>query len=108
MLAVDGAALSLGSDVGGSICILSGYCGIYGLKPGEGRVSYNGSAGAPALVYSLSDSHSVLGPNPGFEAVRAVAGPMGCSVADLERVARALFGERGSGNGSLCWSCIAT
>ena len=99
MLAVDGAALGLGSDVGGSIRIPSGYCGIYGLKPGEGRVSYNGSAGAPALVYSFPDSHSVLGPNPGFEAVRAVAGPMGRSVADLERAARVLFGERGSGNG---------
>lgn len=35
-----------------------------------------------------------LGPNPGFEAVRPVAGPMGRSVADLERVARVLFGER--------------
>ena len=34
------------------------------------------------------------GPNPGFEAVRAVAGPMGRSVADLERMARVLFGER--------------
>ena len=35
-----------------------------------------------------------LGPNPGFEAVRAVAGPMGRSVADLERMARVLLGER--------------
>ena len=34
------------------------------------------------------------GPNPGFEAVRPVAGPMGRSVADLERMARILFGER--------------
>jgi hypothetical protein len=37
---------------------------------------------------------TLLGPNPGFEAVRAVAGPMGRSVADLERMARLLFGER--------------
>ena len=34
------------------------------------------------------------GPNPGFEAVRPVVGPMGRSVADLERAARVLFGER--------------
>lgn len=83
VLAADGAAVGLGSDVGGSIRIPSGYCGIYGLKPGQGRVAYHGS----------------VGPNPGFEAVRAVAGPMGRSVADLERLARILFGERGNGHG---------
>jgi Asp-tRNA(Asn)/Glu-tRNA(Gln) amidotransferase A subunit family amidase len=38
-----------------------------------------------------------LGPNPGFEAVHPVVGPMGRSVADLERVARVLFGERSGG-----------
>ncbi|KAF8270691.1 amidase signature domain-containing protein [Lactarius quietus] len=81
LLAVDGAALGVGSDVGGSIRIPSGYCGIYGLKPGHGRVSYDGSKG----------------PNPGFEAVNAVAGPMGRSVADLERMSRVLFGKGGNG-----------
>jgi len=40
---------------------------------------------------------TLLGPNPGFEAVRPVAGPMGRSVADIERMARVLFGERGAG-----------
>ena len=100
VLATDGAALGLGSDVGGSIRIPSGYCGIYGLKPGEGRVSYHGSSGAPALMYTFPSWFSFWpGPNPGFEAVRAVAGPMGRSVEDLERMARVLFGERGSGNG---------
>jgi Asp-tRNA(Asn)/Glu-tRNA(Gln) amidotransferase A subunit family amidase len=33
-------------------------------------------------------------PNPGFEAIRAVAGPMARSVADLERMSRILFGAR--------------
>ncbi|KAN0132779.1 Amidase signature domain containing protein [Lactarius tabidus] len=83
LLATDGAALGVGTDVGGSIRIPSGYCGIYGLKPGHGRVSYHGS----------------IGPNPGFEAVHAVAGPMGRSVADLECMARVLFGKNGSGHG---------
>ncbi|KAH9991131.1 amidase signature domain-containing protein [Russula vinacea] len=72
LLAADGAALGVGSDVGGSIRIPSGYCGI--------------------LV--LSRDRGACRPNPGFEAVRAVAGPMGRSVADLERMARVLFGER--------------
>ena len=47
------------------------------------------------LLWSFSPvSCAAEGPNPGFEAVRAVAGPMGRSVADLERMARVLFGER--------------
>lgn len=45
MLAADGAALGLGSDVGGSIRIPSGYCGIFGLKPGQARVPYAGVVG---------------------------------------------------------------
>lgn len=99
VLAVDGAALGVGTDVGGSIRIPSGYCGIYGLKPGQGRVSYDGAIGTSVLSHvSLGFSSWRLGPNPGFEAVRATAGPMGRSVADLERMARVLFGERGSGH----------
>jgi len=39
----------------------------------------------------------LLGPNPGFQAVHPVAGPMGRSVADLELAARVLFGERSGG-----------
>ncbi|KAI0278662.1 amidase signature domain-containing protein, partial [Russula brevipes] len=78
LLAADGAALGVGSDVGGSIRIPSGYCGIFGLKPGQARVAFGGT----------------VGPNPGFEAVRPVAGPMGRSVEDLERMARVLFGVR--------------
>ena len=67
-------------------------------------VSVEGQTSASLNAVNLA----TLGPNPGFEAVRAVAGPMGRSVADLERAARVLFGERGSGNGSLCRSRIAT
>ena len=46
LLAADGAALGVGSDVGGSIRIPSGYCGIFGLKPGQGRVAPTGNVGA--------------------------------------------------------------
>ena len=46
LLAVDGAAIGVGTDVGGSIRIPSGYCGIYGFKPGLGRIAYAGSVGA--------------------------------------------------------------
>ncbi|KAI0258705.1 amidase signature enzyme [Gloeopeniophorella convolvens] len=83
LLATDGAALGIGSDIGGSIRIPSGYCGLYALRPGQARVSYEGTSE----------------PNPGFEAIRVVAGPMGRSVADVECLARILIGERGSGRG---------
>lgn len=46
VLAADGAALGVGSDVGGSIRMPAGFCGIYGLKPGQARVSFVGSVGA--------------------------------------------------------------
>ena len=36
-------------------------------------------------------------PNPGFDPIHAVAGPMARSVADLERMARVLFGVREGG-----------
>jgi Asp-tRNA(Asn)/Glu-tRNA(Gln) amidotransferase A subunit family amidase len=42
---MDGAALGVGSDVGGSIRIPSGYCGIFGFKPGHGRVAFTGAVG---------------------------------------------------------------
>ncbi|KAF8260713.1 amidase signature domain-containing protein [Lactarius quietus] len=82
LLGADGAVLGVGTDIGGSIRIPSGYCGIYGFKPGHGRISYGG----------MADSC------PGFEAIRAVAGPMARSVADLERMARVLFGAHGGGH----------
>ena len=97
LLGADGAVLGVGTDIGGSIRIPSGYCGIYGLKPGHGRISYGGMAGmfrVQRLFVPSSISLSSTDPNPGFEAIRAVAGPMARSVADLERMARVLFGAR--------------
>lgn len=65
LLATDGAALGIGTDVGGSIRIPSGYCGIYGLKPGHGRVSYHGSKGVFALVFVFLD-FNLARPEPRF------------------------------------------
>jgi Asp-tRNA(Asn)/Glu-tRNA(Gln) amidotransferase A subunit family amidase len=115
LLAADGAVLGIGSDAGGSIRIPSGYCGIFGFKPGHGRVSYAGNVGAslvaPQFPFWLADLlanffnpfpvlfRAVADPNPGFEVVRVVAGPMARSVVDLERMARVLFGEHGGREG---------
>lgn len=100
LLAMDGAVLGVGTDIGGSIRIPSGYCGIYGFKPGHGRISYGGMAGAFArhrrgvVPFPFVTPRLRTDPNPGFEAIHAVAGPMARSVSDLERMSRVLFGSR--------------
>ncbi|KAJ7760504.1 amidase [Mycena metata] len=79
LISMDGAALGLGSDIGGSLRIPAAYCGIYSLKPSPLRVPY---AGSGVVV-------------PGFEGIVSVAGPLGRSVRDLELFCRATFGIPG-------------
>ncbi|KAJ6606604.1 amidase [Mycena vulgaris] len=76
LLAMDGSALGVGSDVGGSLRIPAAFCGIYSFKPSPLRVSY---VGAGVTV-------------PGFEGILTVAGPMGRSVEDLDIFCRVTFG----------------
>ena len=45
LLAMDGSALGIGSDVGGSLRIPTAYCGIYSFKPASGRISVVGTRG---------------------------------------------------------------
>ena len=68
LLASDGAAFGIGSDIGGSLRIPTGYCGVYSLKPTKGRIPTDGSA-------KFAE---------GFEGIPVVYGPMGRSVRDVE------------------------
>lgn len=45
LLAMDGSAIGMGSDIGGSLRIPTAYCGTYSLKPSYGRISTIGARG---------------------------------------------------------------
>ncbi|KAH8093799.1 amidase signature enzyme [Cristinia sonorae] len=81
LLRMDGSALGWGTDIGGSIRIPTGYCGVYGLKFSFGRASTVGA-------------HSTM---PGFETIQAVTGPLARTVDDIELAARLVVGQAGSG-----------
>jgi Asp-tRNA(Asn)/Glu-tRNA(Gln) amidotransferase A subunit family amidase len=47
VLAKNGSAIGFGSDIGGSLRIPTGWCGIYALKPTKGRFPTRGNNGNP-------------------------------------------------------------
>lgn len=73
-IATGQSLFGFGTDIGGSIRIPCAWCGLPGLKPSGGFWSMKGSAGAM----------------PGQEVIRAQAGPMARTVADLELLMEAL------------------
>ncbi|KAG2356313.1 hypothetical protein BDR07DRAFT_1339973 [Suillus spraguei] len=79
LLAMDGSALGIGSDIGGSLRIPASYCGVYSLKPTAERVS---SIGTQAV-------------RPGFEVIRSSHGSLARSVQDCELFCKTIFGQKG-------------
>ncbi|KAM0787774.1 hypothetical protein ACM66B_003829 [Microbotryomycetes sp. NB124-2] len=74
LIAMRGSVLGVGSDIGGSIRIPSGFNGLYGLRPSYNRVPYAGSTNSME----------------GLEAVYSVLGPMSTSVDGLKIFLKAI------------------
>ncbi|EPQ32148.1 uncharacterized protein PFL1_00345 [Pseudozyma flocculosa PF-1] len=68
LIASDGSPAGVGSDIGGSLRIPIGYCGLYSLKPS-------------ANVWPMAGSADFA---KGFEGITAVPGPITRSAQDLE------------------------
>ncbi|KAJ6503296.1 general amidase [Mycena vitilis] len=54
LIALKGSPLGVGSDIGGSVRIPAGFCGVYGFRPSSNRIPYAG------CVNSLEGEDSVL------------------------------------------------
>ena len=78
VVAAGGAALGLGSDIGGSVRVPAHFCGIHGLKVTAGRLTFRGS------INELVDPPS---------GVPDAVGPLARTVADLELALGILVGR---------------
>lgn len=77
LMALGGSSVGVGTDIGGSLRIPAGFCGIFSIKPTSNRLSYRGVANT----------------NPGQDTYRSTIGFMGTSIDALEVVFKAILGR---------------
>jgi amidase len=75
LMALGGSSIGVGTDIGGSLRIPAGFCGIFSIKPTSNRLSYR----------------DVANTNPGQDTYRSTIGFMGTSIDALEVVFRAVL-----------------
>ncbi|KAF7307128.1 Amidase domain-containing protein [Mycena indigotica] len=78
LIALKGSPLGLGSDIGGSVRVPAGFCGIYGFRPSYHRIPYSGAAN------SLE----------GQDSVNSVFGPLSQSLDGLTTVVKTVLGKQ--------------
>ncbi|KAH6950054.1 amidase signature domain-containing protein [Fusarium avenaceum] len=76
LMALGGSSVGVGTDIGGSLRIPAGFCGIYSIKPTSNRLSYR----------------DVANTNPGQDTYRSSIGFMGTSLEAIELVFKAVLG----------------
>jgi amidase len=80
LIAFKASPLGVGTDIGGSVRIPAGWCGLYGLKPSFGRFpTYGGKSGIP-----------------GQEFILAVNGPMSRSLESVKLYCEAVLSKKAS------------
>lgn len=115
MLAMDGSALGVGTDIGGSLRIPAAYCGIYSLKPATDRISYYGGLGEEIHIWLMGISLTYFRSGSWIRGYQDCCGTDGKvargfrstsdafysffprrSIEDLELFAKVSFGEQGN------------
>ncbi|TXT10790.1 hypothetical protein VHUM_02295 [Vanrija humicola] len=75
LLALRGSPLGVGSDIGGSVRIPAGHCGLYSLRPSYQRIPYEGTCNS----------------QEGQDSIRSVLGPLSTSLGGVKALFKAVL-----------------